>query len=273
MSEIAETLMKIKIAFFVAAVLCGCLPLTVSAKVEGRAVNYQAGDAACEGYVAFDDSTAAPRPGVLVIHDWMGLSDHTRDVCNDLAKLGYVAFAADIYGKGVHPADRAAAAAEAGKYKADRALLRQRAAAALAQLKSSPQVEAGKMAVIGYCFGGTSALELARSGADLVGVVTFHGGLDSPTPADGKKIKAHLLILHGADDPFVKKEDIEAFEKELRDAGVDWEMVSYGDAVHAFTQPWVGTDKSKGAAYNEKAARRSWQAMKDFFAEIFAGKS
>ena len=265
--------MKTKFALLVAAAFCGCLPLTASAKVEGRTVDYQAGDTACEGYVAFDDAASAPRPGVLVVHDWMGLSDHTRDVCKELAKLGYVAFAADIYGKGVRPADRTAAAAEAGKYKADRSLLRQRAAAGLAQLESSPTVDTGKLAVIGYCFGGTTALELARSGADLVGVVTFHGGLDSPNPADGKNIKAHLLILHGADDPFVKKEDIEAFQKELRDAGVDWEMVSYGDAVHAFTEPWVGTDKSKGAAYNEKAARRSWQAMEDFFAEIFGGKS
>ena len=168
----------------------------------------------------------------------------------------------------MRPADAQAAGAEAGKYKQDRATLRRRTEAALAQLRDNAGVQAGKIAAIGYCFGGLCGIELARDGAPIVGVVSFHGALDSPTPADGKKIKAKLLILHGADDPFVKKEDIEAFQNELRSAKVDWQMVYYANAVHAFTQPWVGTDNSKGAAYNAEAARRSWQAMKDFFGEI-----
>ncbi len=129
--------------------------------------------------------------------------------------------------------------------------------------------DANRIAVIGYCFGGTAALELGRDGAPVVGVVTFHGGLDSPTPADGKNIKGKVLVLHGADDPFVKPADIAAFQEELRNGNVDWQMVYYADAVHSFTQPQAGTDKSKGNAYNEKAAKRSWEAMKQFFKEIF----
>ena len=252
-----------------AVAACSLGSLTSPAAVQEHAVEYKAGETACEGYVAFDDAAAGDRPGVLVVHDWMGLSDHTKGVCRKLAELGYVAFAADIYGKGVRPADMKAAGAEAGKYKNDRALLRERAAAALAQLKASPHVAAGKLAAIGYCFGGTTAIELARAGADLTAVVSFHGGLDSPNPADGKNIKAHMLILHGADDPMVKPADLEAFQKEMRDNHIDWEMVYYGDAVHAFTVERAGNDKSKGIAYNEKAAKRSWQAMQDFFAELF----
>ncbi|HEY2343785.1 MAG TPA: dienelactone hydrolase family protein [Chthoniobacteraceae bacterium] len=258
-----------------AAVSFGLGSLASRAALSEHSVSYQDGDTACEGFVAYDDASKAARPGVLVFHDWMGLTDHTRDVCRQLAQMGYVAFAADMYGKGVRPANAQAAAAEAGKYKADRPMVRRRAEAALAQLKATQLpgggVQSGKIAAIGYCFGGLCAIELARDGAPLAGVVSFHGALDSPNPADGAKIKAKLLILHGADDPFVKKDDIEAFLSELRAAKVDWQMVYYANAVHAFSEPWAGTDNSKGAAYNAEAARRSWQAMKDFFAEIFNG--
>ncbi len=249
--------------------LAALLPSALHAEIRGRTLEYKAGATDCEGYVAYDDSSTTPRPGVLVVHDWMGLSEHTKQVCQELAKLGYIALAADIYGKGVRPADRTAAAAEAGKYKADRQLLRERAKAGLDQLRGSPFVVKEKLAAIGYCFGGTTAIELARSGADLKGGVSFHGSLDSPNPADGRNIKASLLILHGADDPFVKEEDIAAMKKEFNDAKVDWQMVYYADAVHSFTQEKAGHDKSKGVAYNEKAAKRSWQAMQDFFQELF----
>jgi len=244
---------------------------SAKAAVQGHSVEYKDGDTVCEGYVAADDSVTGLRAGILVFHDWMGLSDHTRDICRELAGMGYVAFAADVYGKGIRPADAKAASTEAGKYKADRSTLRKRTEAALAQLRANPSVDGQKIAAIGYCFGGLCGLELARDGAPLSGVVSFHGALDSTNPADGKNIKAKLLILHGADDPFVKKEDIEAFQNELRGGKVDWQMVYYANAVHAFTQPWVGNDNSKGAAYNPEAARRSWQAMKDFFAELFQG--
>jgi dienelactone hydrolase len=252
------------------ALLLLCLsPLLTEAALQGRAVEYTSDGATLEGFVAYDDSIKSERPAVLVVHDWMGLSDHTKDTCTKLAKEGYIAMAADIYGKGVRPADRTAAAELAGKYKNDRQLLRQRVMAGYDYLSQAPFVAKGKIAVIGYCFGGTTAIELARAGAPVTGVVSFHGGLDSPSPADGTNIKAHLLILHGADDPFVKPDDIEAFKKELNDAKVDWEMVYYSGAVHAFTNPKAGNDNSKGTAYNEKADQRSWQAMLDFFKEIF----
>jgi dienelactone hydrolase len=245
------------------------LPAFASAEVKTETVSYEQGGTALEGVVSFDTASKEKRPGILVIHDWMGVSEHTRAVTTDLAKMGYVAFGADIYGKGVRPADQPTASAEAGKYKGNRALLRERAKAGLAQLQNHPMVDGSKLAAIGFCFGGTTALELARSGAEIAGAVSFHGSLDSPNPADGKNIKAKLLILHGADDPFVKQEDIAAFQDELRKAGADWQMIYYGDAVHSFSQKKAGTDKSKGAAYQEAAARRSWQATRTFFDEIF----
>jgi dienelactone hydrolase len=261
--------MKAKFALAAVAALCGLFPSSGDAQVKGEAVEYKAGDTTCEGYIAYDVANTARRPAVLVVHDWMGVSDHTRGVCQDLAKMGYLAFAADIYGKGIRHTEPGPASAEAGKYKADRKLLRERVNAALAQVQANALTETGKIAAIGFCFGGTTALELARSGADVAGVVSFHGSLDSPNPADGKNIKAKVLVLHGAEDPFVKQADIAAMQKEFIDAGVDWQMVYYGNAVHSFAQKKAGTDKSKGAAYEERAARRSWEAMKDFFAEIF----
>lgn len=263
-------ILRMNIATLFAIALSSALLTTTSlSEIKGSAVLYKASEVEAEGYVAFDDATDTPRPGVLVVHDWMGVSDHTRGVCDDLAKMGFVAFAPDIYGKEVRPFDPKAASAEAGKYKADRQLLRRRVRAGLEQLLAQKLVQKEKVAAIGYCFGGTTAIELARSGAEIAGVVAFHASLDSPTPTDGKNIKAKLLILHGADDPFVKKEDLTAFQEELRAAGADWQMTYYGNAVHSFTQKKAGTDNSKGAAYEERAARRSWEAMRDFFGEIF----
>jgi dienelactone hydrolase len=147
--------------------------------------------------------------------------------------------------------------------------MRQRINLALAELKRQKLVDPDKIAAIGYCFGGTVSLELARSGADVKGIVSFHGGLDTPNPADAKNIKAKILVLTGGDDPNVKDEQVENFKNEMRDAGVDYEITIYGGAVHAFTNPNAGSDNSKGMAYNEKADKRSWEAMKSFFNEIF----
>jgi len=244
-------------------------PVIASAELKTETIEYKQGDTTLEGYLAYDDAHAGKSPGVLIVHDWNGLGDYARHRTEMLAKLGYVAFAADIYGKGVRPTNPKDAGAEAGKYKNDRALLRARVNAALDILKKNPRVDAMRIAAIGYCFGGTTVLELARSGADIAGVVSFHGGLDNPNPADAKNIKCKVLVLHGADDTFEPPEQIAAFQDEMRKAGVDWQMIYYSGAVHAFTRPDVGTDNSKGIAYNEKADKRSWQAMKDFFAEIF----
>jgi dienelactone hydrolase len=255
-----------------AVALVALAAASAGAATKTSAIEYRDGDTVLEGFLAYDETVKGPRPAVLIVHQWMGLTDYERSRAQQLAEMGYVAFAADVYGKGVRPANGAEAGALAGTYKGDRALLRARVTAALAELKRQPSVDPRRVAAIGYCFGGTAVLELARSGADIAGVVSFHGGLDSPNPADGKRIKAKILVLHGANDPFVPSSDIEAFQKELRDAAVDWQMVSYGGAVHAFTQKQAGNDPSRGAAYDECAERRSWQAMKGFFAEIFAAR-
>ncbi len=238
------------------------------AAIQFKTMEYRQGDATLEGVLVWDDAVAGPRPGVLVVHQWLGLTDYEKHRATMLAQLGCVAFCADIYGKGVRPKTVAEAGAEAGKYKANRALMRARANAGLEQLKKSELVDPKRVAAIGYCFGGTTVLELARSGADLNGIVSFHGGLDSPAPADGKNIKCPVLVCHGADDPFEKPEDLAAFESEMRDAKVDWRLIKYGGAVHSFTQPDPGF-VNPGARYNEKADKRSWADMKLFFAEIF----
>ena len=240
------------------------------AEVTTKVIEYKDGDTVLEGFVAWDSvKSAAPRPGVLVVHQWMGLTDYEKGRCKQLAELGYVAFAVDIYGKGVRPANVQDAGKQAGLFKKDRELYRRRLNLGLAQLQAQEGVAKDKVAAIGYCFGGTGAIELARSGANIQGVVSFHGGLDSPAPADGKNIKAKLLICHGADDPFVPAADIAAFQTELNAAKVDWQMINYSHAVHSFTQPMGGNDNSRGAAYNELADKRSWIAMRDLFVELF----
>ena len=250
--------------------IIAALAATAHAKVHTQLVEYKMGADVLEGYLAYDDAVKGKRPGVLVVHAWMGLDDNARHRAEMLAQLGYVAFAADIYGKGVRPTSRDEAGKLAGKYKSDRALLRGRVNAGLAQLFLDPRVDTKRVAAIGYCFGGTTVLELARSGAQVAGVVTFHGGLDSPAPADAKNIKGKVLVLHGAADPFEKPADFAAFQKELADAKVDWQLVEYGGAVHCFTDHTAGSDASSGCAYDASADARSWAAMRAFFDEIFS---
>ena len=186
-----------------------------------------------------------------------------------LVELGYNVFALDIYGKGVRPPGPPASAQEAGKYKNNRALFRERLRAGLEVRLNDERTDPAKVAAIGYCFGGTGVLELARSGAQVAGVVSFHGGLDSPNPADGKNIQCEVLVLHGQDDPFVPAADIAAFEQELQQAQVSYHLVRYPGAVHAFTQPMAGDDPAKGAAYHEQADKASWEEMRKFFDRIF----
>ncbi len=254
--------------FLWAMILVVCSVSVAKAEIQTKAVDYSDGDVKLEGFIAFDPAKATkPSPAVLVIHQWMGITEYEKARCKQLAEMGYVAFAADIYGKGIRPTSQEEAIKQSSIYKKDRALYRKRLNLGLEQLKSTPGVASSKIAAIGYCFGGTGVLELARSGADIASVVSFHGGLDAPTPADAKNIKAKVLVCHGNDDPFVPVADIDAMKKSFNDAKVDWQMIYYSGAVHSFTQKMAGNDNSKGAAYNEKADLRSWAAMKSFFDE------
>lgn len=238
------------------------------ASVKTEVVEYKDGKTSLEGYMAYDDSVKSPRPAVLIVHQWMGLTDHEKSHAKMLAEKGYVAFAMDVYGKGVHPENTDVAGATAGKYKSDRKLWRAREMAAYDLIKKDKRVDAKHIVVMGYCFGGLGALELGRSGVSLAGIASFHGALSNPTPSDAKNIKSPVLIMHGAVDPYVGKEEVEGFVKEMNDAKVDYSFISYANAVHAFTQKEAGNDNSKGAAYNEKADHRSWIAFMDFLHEV-----
>jgi len=257
-----------------------CLSLVVLLAAVGMAragmkteeIEYKDGDVVLQGYLAYDDAQSGKRPGVLIVHEWTGHNKYVRHRAEQLAQLGYVAFALDMYGKGVLAKNGDEAAKLAAPFKKDRALIRRRANAGLDILRKNEHVDTTHLAAMGYCFGGTTVLELARGGADLFGVVSFHGDLETPKPEDAKNIKGKVLALHGADDPFVKPEVVAKFEEEMRNGKVDWELVKYGGAVHSFTNPDAGNDNSKGAAYNAEADARSWQAMKDFFGEIFPKK-
>ena len=235
----------------------------------GQPLSYADGATKLAGYVARPAAAKGKVPGVVVVHQWMGLTDHERRVSDDLAKLGYLVLAADIYGEGVRPASAGEAGKLAGTYKGDRALYRRRIAAALEALKAQQGVDPSRLAVIGFCFGGTGALEAARGGLPVKGVVSFHGGLDVPADYKPGSITAKVLVCHGADDPFVPVKEVADFQDEMRKAKADYVFVAYAGAVHAFTQKEAGNDNTKGAAYNEAAHRRSWQHMKDFLKEIF----
>ena len=249
--------------------LAAILAIPAVAAIKSEFVEYKQGETVLEGYLVYDDAIKGQRPGVLVIHQWLGLTDNEKMRANMLAEMGYIAFAIDIYGKGIRPKESSAAGAEAGKYRKDLPLFRERINAGLQTLLKNSNVDPKRVAAIGYCFGGGAALELARSGANVAGVVSFHGSLTTTMPAVAGKIPAKVLVCHGADDPFVPMKDVEGFLDEMRAAGADYQFIAYSGAVHAFTQNEAGNDNSKGAAYNEKADKRSWQAMKDFFAEIF----
>lgn len=246
------------------------VPAPAGAEVSTTPVKYELDGTALEGVLVKDAAVTGKRPGVLVVHDWYGVGPTVEARATMLARSGYVAFGADIFGADVRPAADDEAARVAGSYYADLPLMRARATAGLQQLLADPDVDPTRVAVIGYCFGGSTALELARTGADIAGVVSFHGGLIAHDPSDAGDIKAKLLVLTGAVDPVVPDEAVVAWENEMRAVpGLDWQLVSYAGAMHAFTVP--GTDApDHGAQYNERADRRSWRAMQDFFTETFA---
>lgn len=229
----------------------------------GAALEYKDGETVCEGYLA-SPKGESKRAAVLVIHDWMGLKKFEQDKADALAKLGYVTLAVDMYGKGVRPKDQKEAQTQAMKAYNDPKMAVARIRAAYETLKAQKNVDAKRIACMGYCFGGSITLALARDGAELAAAVSFHGGLKNI--AGKSEIKCPVMVLHGADDPFVPAEDVAAIQDEFREHKVDWQFVQFGNSVHSFTNPAAGDDNSKGAAYNEKAAARSWEMMRDFFA-------
>ena len=205
--------------------------------------------------------------GILILPAWMGIDKLSKDTAENLSKLGYYAFVADIYGEGNYPKDNAEAGKKAGFYKTNFSEYQKRISLALKQLILSG-ANPDNIVVIGYCFGGTGALEVARAHLNVKGVVSFHGGLGRDSKRIIEPITAKVLVCHGADDPYESKEEISAFQQEMRDAKADWQMIYYANAVHSFTNPEAGNDNSKGAAYNEKAAKRSWEHMKLFLNEV-----
>lgn len=239
-----------------------------AAKVAGKTVSYKEKETQLEGYMAEPSSSKKQVPGFLIVHDWMGLSDDNKREADVLAAKGAVAMAVDIYGKDVRPKSPEDAGKTAGQYKNDRALLRERIKAAYQVLLENKKVDPKKIVVLGYCFGGMTALELGRSGADLAGIVSFHGNLDSKEPKDAANINGRVLVLHGAIDPYVPASQMEAFQKEMDAAKKDYQIVQFSGAVHAFTNKKAGTDPSKGAAYNEIADIRSRKQFDNFVKEI-----
>jgi dienelactone hydrolase len=236
------------------------------ADIKTETFTYSEGGATLEGKIVFDGAKSGKRPGVVIFHSWTGPGPHETNAANKLAEMGYVAICADVYGVGIRPTPPDATLKEMLIYMKDRPLLRRRANAALARLRQHPACDASRVGAIGYCFGGATVLELARSGADIKGGVSFHGSLSTPDAADAKNIKAPLLVLHGAADPVVPQPEVDAFLKEMKDAGTDCTFVAYNGVLHAFTDPTANAP-AFGAAYDEKAAKRSWAHMADFFKE------
>lgn len=240
-----------------------------SAEVQTREIEYKQGDTVLVGLMAWDGAAKGKRPGVLVVHEWWGHNEHARNQAKRLAEAGYVGFALDMYGKGkvaTHPKDAEAFMTEATK---DPAVLAARFNAALELLKQDPRVDTGKIAAIGYCFGGAVVLGRARAGADLAAVVSFHGSLGTTSPAEKGKVKARVLVLTGAADPMIPPEQVAAFSREMEAAGATFQVVSYPGARHSFTNPAADKAGMDALAYNAEADQKSWAAMRELFKEVF----
>lgn len=231
-----------------------------------RKIEYREGDSVFEGHMAWDDSVSGPRPAVLVSHAWGGRDDFSCQRAEDLAALGYVGFALDVYGKGILGGSVDENQALMKPMLEDRALLRRRLAAALACVCEQSEVDATRVAAIGYCFGGLCVLDMARDGADLRGVVSFHGLLSAPE-IPNSEVSSKILVLHGHDDPMVPPEQVLTFEQEMTAAGADWQLHAYGHTQHSFTNP-EANNPDLGAAYQPDAARRSWASMQAFLEEV-----
>jgi dienelactone hydrolase len=246
---------------------------TCTAGVTGKPVEYTVGDVTLRGYLALDESVTGTRPGVLVVHEWWGHNAYARKRAEMLAELGYVALAVDMYGDGKqasHPEDAGKFAMAVMK---DMPAMQARFNAAMEFLRRNDAVDPKRIAAIGYCFGGGVVLAMARSGADLRGVVSFHGSLATTTPAEKGAVKARVLVCNGAADSFIPAEDIKAFKKEMTAAGASYRFISYPDAKHSFTNPeatGLGEEFMLPLAYNEKADKKSWADMRQFLQKALA---
>lgn len=253
-------------------VLLFAVAVTVHAKVVTKEVSYSADGLNLKGYLAYDDAQKKKRPGVLVVHEWWGQNEYIRKRARMLAELGYVALALDMYGDGkqaAHPEDASKFSSAVMK---NLDVAEQRFIAGLELLQQQPQTDKDQVAAIGYCFGGGVVLAMARRGVDLDGVASFHGSLGAGAPAAAGKVKAKVLVLNGADDPFVKPEQITAFKEEMTAAGVDYEFVNYPGAKHSFTNPGATENGKKfqlPLEYNAEVDQQSWQKLQSFFQEIF----
>lgn len=232
-----------------------------------KAVEYNDGNQVLSGLSIIPEKQLKDKPGVLILPAWFGITDHEKETAYKLADLGYQSFIADIYGKDQRPKNAQEAGAKAGYFKKNIKEYQTRIQLALEQLIRQG-ANPNEIVVIGYCFGGTGAIEAARTNMKVKGIVSFHGGLGRDETRTIEAIAPKVLVLHGADDPYVPKEDIDKFQNEMRTAKADWQMTYYANAVHAFTEKSLGTDNSKGAAYNENADKRSWLALLDFLKEV-----
>jgi len=259
--------MKMSILLVVSMIIIS--PALAEAKIVSKTVSYEHEGVPLEGYLAYDDAISGKRPAVLVVHEWWGLNEYARKRADELASMGYVAFALDMYGKGKvtkHPEE---AGAWMKAVRNNLQLWQGRAMAGLEVLKNAEQTDPSRMAAIGYCFGGATVQQLAYAGADIKGVVSFHGSL-VPAPADAERtVKAKILICHGAADPFTKSGEIETYISAMEKSGLDWQLNVYGRAKHSFTNPDADKMGMAALAYSADADRRSWANMKTFFDEIF----
>jgi dienelactone hydrolase len=260
--------MALPIRPLIAALLA--LPLAAQAAIKSEAVEYRDGDTRLKGYLYYDDAIGGKRPGVIVVHEWWGLNDYAKHRAEMLAELGYTAFALDMYGDDKVTTHAKDAQGWMTQITANTDAWRRRALAGLAALKADPHVDPNRLAAVGYCFGGSTVMQMAYAGADLDGVVSFHGSLPTPGEGEASKIKASILAAQGEADTFTPPEKVAAFQAALEAAKADWEFVTYGGAVHAFTNPDAASYGIENVRYDERADKRSWAAMKDFLEEVFA---
>jgi dienelactone hydrolase len=239
------------------------------AEIKTKEVDYEQGANVLQGFFAWDDALKDKRPGVIVIHEWWGHNEHARDQAKRLAKAGYVAFALDLFGKGklaTHPKDAQAFVAEATK---DPKITQARFQSALEVLKKDPHVDPNNIAAVGYCFGGAIALEMARMGEDLKAVATFHASLGTKSPAQPGKVKPRILVNTGAADPMIPAEQVDAFKKEMTAAGAKYEVISYPNAKHSFTNHHADKAGMPALAYDSDADKKSWDATLKMFKQVF----